>query len=90
MCIFKSIWGKLFLGVKDLGEITGINPEAVEQIKKDFVTSLNNPQTLSPTFYLAVEEVEIDGKVILYINVPESSQVNRSKGKIFDRNEDGL
>ncbi|MBP2028752.1 putative HTH transcriptional regulator [Acetoanaerobium pronyense] len=53
------------------------------------MTSLNNPQILSPTFYLAVEEAEIDGKVILYINVPESSQVHRCKGKILDRNEDG-
>ena len=53
------------------------------------VKSLNNPQTLNPAFYLAVEDVEIDGKTILYINVPESSQVHRCKGKIFDRNEDG-
>ena len=42
-----------------------------------------------PTFYLAVEEVEVDGKVILYIHVPESSQVHRCKGKILDRNEVG-
>lgn len=34
-------------------------------------------------------EVEIDGKTILYIFVPESSQVHRCNGKIFDRNEDG-
>lgn len=31
----------------------------------------------------------MEGKTILHINVPESSQVHRSKGKIFDRNEDG-
>ena len=90
VCAFLNRFGgKLFLGVNDSGEITGINSAAVEQIKKDFVTSLNNPQTLNPTFYLAIEEVEIDGKLILYINVPESSQVHRCKGKIFDRNEDG-
>jgi len=50
---------------------------------------MNNPQKLNPTFYLSIEEVEIDGKTILYIFVPESSQVHRCKGKIFDRNEDG-
>ena len=61
----------------------------MDQLKKDFVTSLNNPQTLNLAFYLAVEDVEVDGKTILYINVPESSQVHRCKGKIFDRNEDG-
>jgi len=81
--------GHLFLGVKDNGDIAGVDKDAVDQLKKDFVTSLNNPQTLNPAFYLAVEDVEIDGKTILYINVPESSQVHRCKGKIFDRNEDG-
>ena len=81
--------GHLFLGVKDNGDISGVDKDAVDQLKKDFVTSLNNPQTLNPAFYLAVEDVEIDGKTILYINVPESSQVHRCKGKIFDRNEDG-
>lgn len=81
--------GHLFLGVKDNGDIAGVDKDSVDQLKKDFVTSLNNPQTLNPAFYLAVEDVEIDGKTILYINVPESSQVHRCKGKIFDRNEDG-
>ena len=81
--------GHLFLGVKDNGEIVGVNRESAEQLKKDFVTSINNPLIISPTFYLAIEEVEIDGKLILYINIPESSQVHRCKGKIFDRNEDG-
>src|SRR5665648_433866 len=81
--------GHLFLGVKDNGDIIGVDKDSVEQLKKDFVTSLNNPQTLNPTFYLAIDDVEIDGKTILYINIPESSQVHRCKGKIFDRNEDG-
>lgn len=44
---------------------------------------------MSPTFYLTVEEIEIDGETILYIFVPESSQVHRCNGKIYDRNEDG-
>ena len=81
--------GHLFLGVEDKGGIVGINAEAIEKVKKEFVTSMNNPQKISPTFYLSVEEIEIEGKVVLYIFVPESSQVHRCNGKIFDRNEDG-
>ena len=81
--------GQLFLGVEDKGGIVGIEPEAIEKIKKEFVTSMNNPQKISPTFYLSVEKIEINGKVVLYIFVPESSQVHRCNGKIFDRNEDG-
>ncbi|VDN47983.1 conserved protein of unknown function [Petrocella atlantisensis] len=73
--------GHLFLGIKDNGDIAGVDKDSAEQMKKDFVTSLNNPQTLSPTFYLAVEDIEVDGKKILYINIPESSQVHRCTGK---------
>src|SRR6056297_2573736 len=81
--------GHLFLGVKDEGDIVGVDKDSVEKLKMNFATSINNPQNLSPTFYLTVEDFEIDGKTILYINIPESSQVHRTKGKIFDRNEDG-
>lgn len=81
--------GHLFLGVDDDGNVVGVNENAVEKVKKDFVTSMNNPQKISPTFYLSVEEIEVDEKTILYIFVPESSQVHRCNGKIFDRNEDG-
>ena len=50
---------------------------------------MNNPQRINPTFYLSVEEYEIDGKTILYSFVPESSQVHRFNDRIFGRNEDG-
>lgn len=89
MCIFKSKWRELIFGVEDRGGVVGIEPESIEKIKKEFVTSMNNPQKISPTFYLSVEEVEIDNKTLLYIYIPESSQVHRCNGKIFDRNEDG-
>ena len=72
---------------KDDGSIVGISKDFVDKIKKEFVTSMNNPNKVNPTFYLSVEEYEIDKKVILYIYVPESSQVHRCSGKIFDRNE---
>ncbi|OFV69061.1 helix-turn-helix domain-containing protein [Acetobacterium wieringae] len=81
--------GHLFLGVNDSGCIVGIDPEEIDKMKKDFITSMNNPLKISPTFYLSVEEVVIDGKIIFYIFVPESSQVHRCNGKIYDRNEDG-
>jgi len=50
---------------------------------------MNNSQKINPPFYLSIETVEIDGETILHIFVPESSQVHRCGGKIFDRNEDG-
>lgn len=81
--------GDLLLGVTDDGEVSGVAPGAVERIKQDFVTALNNPQKLDPTFYLSIDTVQIDGETVLHVYVPESSQVHRCNGKIYDRNEDG-
>lgn len=81
--------GTIFLGVKDSGEIQGINSDAAEQIRKDFVTAINNPQKISPPTYLSVEEISVQGPPLLRIYVPESSQVHRCNGRIYDRNEDG-
>lgn len=81
--------GTLLLGVQDNGVIQGIEPDAAVQIRKDFVTAINNPQKISPPTYLAVDEVTVAGKPLLRIYVPESSQVHRCNGRIYDRNEDG-
>ena len=81
--------GTLLLGVSDAGKITGIAPEAVDQIRKDFVTAVNNPQKLSPPTYLSIDYVTVDGESILVVYIPESSQVHRCNGRIYDRNEDG-
>ena len=81
--------GTLLLGVQDDGTVQGIEPDAVSQIKKDFVTAVNNPLKLTPPTYLTVDVVELVGKFLLRIYVPESSQVHRCNGRIYDRNEDG-
>ncbi|MDD4220718.1 MAG: ATP-binding protein [Sphaerochaetaceae bacterium] len=81
--------GTIFLGVKDSGEIQGVNPASIEQIRKDFITVVNNSQKISPPTYLSIEEVFVHGVPLLRIYVPESSQVHRCDSRIFDRNEDG-
>ena len=69
--------GHLFLGIDDDGTILGIDEDSVDKIKDNFVTLMNNPDKISPTFYLSVEEIKIKGRTILYIFIPESSQVHR-------------
>lgn len=81
--------GTILLGVTDSGDIQGIESDAISQIKKDFVTTINNPQKIHPPAYIAVNEVTVEGKAVLRVYVPESSQVHRCNGRIFDRNEDG-
>ena len=81
--------GTILLGVGDSRRVVGVAPDAIEQIRKDFVTAINNPQKITPPTYLSIDEVELDGRKLLHIYVPESSQVHRCNGRIYDRNEDG-
>ncbi|HPQ38308.1 MAG TPA: putative DNA binding domain-containing protein, partial [Synergistaceae bacterium] len=90
LCAFLNrSGGVLLLGASDAGKVVGVLPEALPQIKKDLVTTFNNSQKIHPPCYLSLEEIEMEGKKLLYIYVPESSQVHRCNGRIYDRNEDG-
>ena len=81
--------GYIILGVKNDGVICGVNPRSATQMKRNFVNQLNNSNKMSPTLYLNLEELEIDGKLILFCFVPCSSTVVKCNGRIYDRNEDG-
>jgi len=71
VCAFLNrLGGELLLGISDDGEVVGIDPEYIDQVKKDFTASINNPQKISPAFYLTMDEIVINGKAILYIYVP--------------------
>ena len=80
--------GTILLGVTDKGEILGITPEKIGQIKKNFITAVNNGQKISPPLYLQPEILSLDEKLILAIQVPPSSQVIRHNGRIYDRNHE--
>ena len=89
VCAFSNrAGGDIFLGVKDDGTIVGVEEEAIESIKKDFVTTINNPQKFSPPLYLNIQMIEFENKKILYIHVPMSKSVHSLNSKIFDRNND--
>ncbi|MFW6275792.1 MAG: helix-turn-helix domain-containing protein, partial [bacterium] len=81
--------GNLLLGVNDNGEVEGIEESKVQVIVDQLVSLMNNPQKLSPPVYLIPKVEDIDGKKIIYLQIPESSQVHSTAGKIFDRNYDG-
>jgi ATP-dependent DNA helicase RecG len=90
VCSFSNRYGGyLLLGVKDNGEVIGVNPKAIVQIKKNFANMLNNPQKTSPSLFLNLEDVQFDGKLLLYAYIPMSSQIQYCSGRIYDRSEDG-
>lgn len=82
--------GHIFLGVVDATkEICGVNTDKIDKIKKDFTTAINNSNKINPPMYLVPEDYEIDGKKIIYIRVPEGTQIRRLNGRIFDRTYEG-
>lgn len=91
VCAFNNRkGGHIFLGVNDNKEIIGIEENSIDKILKDFTTSLNNANKIYPPLYLIPKVVEIEtNKKVIYIRVPEGTQVRRHNGKIFDRTHEG-
>jgi ATP-dependent DNA helicase RecG len=90
VCSFSNRYGgHILLGVEDNGAISGVAPEAVPQIKRDFASAMNNAQRFSPTLFIALEETDIGGKTVLWCYVPFTSQLVMFGGKVYDRAEDG-
>ena len=80
--------GTIFLGVKDSGEVIGVNPESVKQIIADLVTSLNNSNLTNPSIYVNPTTVEVAGKNIIVVQIQSSSTVHTYKSKTYIRSGD--
>lgn len=81
--------GWIIMGVRDGGIPIGVNPNAAKDMKRNFVSQLNNPNKMSPTLYVEVEEFEYEGKLLLWTYVPPASTVIRCSGRVYDRNDEG-
>ncbi len=87
--------GHILLGVieveksgRKVGQVKGVDKDRVYDIKRDFITSLNNPTKFKPTLYLELEEFDYDGKTVLWTYVPPMSQICYCDKRIYDRIED--
>ena len=90
VCSFSNRYGGyIIMGVKDNGIPIGLNRNMIKDMKKNFVNQLNNPDKMSPTLYLSIEEFEYDGMTLLWVYVPPTSTVEKCANRIYDRNEDG-
>jgi len=80
--------GVILLGVTDDAKVLGLESQNLMQLKQNIVTALNNPDVINPPFPLAVNEVEYEAKVLLYMRVPVSSFVHKHGSTIYDRKND--
>lgn len=81
--------GHVVLGVDDDGKVVGISQAHIQEQLDTLSKDMNNPQVMSPTFYLNFEVLDVDGEKVIYFYVPQSSQAHNHKGVYYDRNQDG-
>lgn len=80
--------GNLLMGVKDTGEILGVNKNSANDLIKNIINTINNPERFSPRTSLYPEIIDIDGKSVIYIYVQPGHSVFQYKGRFYDRNGD--
>lgn len=77
--------GDLLLGVLDDGSTPGVDPDRAEAIKRTIVNVLNNPETFNVPPAVEMENIEIDGHIVIRVWAPFGANVYRYKGTAYDR-----
>ncbi|MBR0037972.1 MAG: putative DNA binding domain-containing protein [Bacteroidales bacterium] len=80
--------GQILVGVKDDGSITGVNPDKVETLKTNIINCINNPELFLPCPYFTPRILEVEGKIVMQLDIPCGQYVYRYKGRYWDRNGD--
>ena len=86
ICSFLNRFGgDIFLGVEDDGTVCGVPENAVQNMVKNFINMVSNPEVINPTVYLSPEIVEYEDKKIIHVHIPLSSEVHSYKKVFYDR-----
>ncbi len=80
--------GQILVGVCNNGKIIGVNPEKAETLKANIITSIKNPELFLPCPYITPRIIDIEGKSVIYLDIPCGQYVYRYKGRYWDRNGD--
>ena len=86
VCSFLNRFGgDILLGVDDDGNIEGVPENAVRDLTRNFINCLNNPSLFNPVCTATIEPISVDEKIVLWVYVPNASQVFSFKGRVYDR-----
>jgi len=77
--------GDIYLGIEDNGELNGVPEKSAQSLIKNFISMMGNPAIISPTVYLTPEIIDFDGKKVIHVHIPSSSEVHTFKKVVFDR-----
>lgn len=78
--------GHILIGVNNDGEIVGVNPDKAEILKANIITSIKNQNLFLPCPYFTPQILEVEGEVVLLLDIPCGPYVYRYKNRYWDRN----
>ena len=63
VCSFLNRFGgDIYMGVLNDGTVLGVSPKAANDMVKNFIKMVSNPDLFTPTIYLVPEVIEYEGK----------------------------
>jgi len=65
--------------------VRGVPENAAQALVKNFVSMVSNLNNISPTVYLTPDIFDYEGKKVIHIHIPSSSEVHTYKKVVFDR-----
>ena len=81
--------GDILLGVDDDGQVIGIPEDKADAFCLDIANATNNNTLFSPPYLLYPQKLLFEGKWIIAVQVPESSQVHRLRNMVYSRGASG-
>lgn len=88
-CSFSNRYGgNIFLGILDDGTIEGVNGKRVQEVQRNLVNSVNNPNLFEPVLTVETEAVTMGDKTVIRVWVPANDSVVRYKHTVYDRSFD--
>ncbi len=89
VCSFLNRFGgDIFMGVLDDGTVIGVPEKAATDMIKNFISVISNDSVFHPTVYLVPELIKLEGRTVIHVHVPPSSEVHSYKRVIYDRVDD--
>lgn len=80
--------GRILVGVRNDGEISGVNPDKAETLKSNIITAIKNTKLFLPCPYFTPQIMKINGTTVLLLDIPCGQYVYRYNGRYWDRNGD--
>ena len=89
ICAFLNRFGgEILFGVLNDGTVEGIAPKVAPDLVRNLINNLGNPNLFVPAVHLEPKIVKIGAKTVIHLHVPQTPDVYRFKGVIFDRVND--